>query len=252
MAQRDQIVSYLDDLLDVGSFADMTPNGLQVPGAETVELVVTGVSPGLALIEAAAQRGAQMVLTHHGLLGDFLPDHITPALKRRLQALFDADMSLAAYHLPLDAHAQLGNNAQICQALGLERAEPFGAYKGAALGFVGRSPAGVPFAELRRRCADAFGTDPFVWEYGPELVRSVGIVSGAAASSLGEAVAAGLDAFLTGEPAEHTMLEAREAGIHFIAGSHYGTETFGVKQLGQLLADRFGVHHEFVDFPNPI
>jgi len=252
VANRDQIVSYLDELLDAGSFPDMTPNGLQVPGAEDVELVVTGVSPGLELIEAAADRGAQLVLTHHGLLGDFLPDQITPVLKRRLQALFDADISLAAYHLPLDAHAQVGNNALICAELGLERSEPFGAYKGTTLGFVGRSQTGIPFAELRERCAGAFGADPFVWEYGPEVVHSVGVISGAAASSLGEATAAGLDAFLTGEPAEHTMLEAREAGIHFIAGSHYGTETFGVRRLGELLADRFEIRHEFIDFPNPI
>ena len=252
MAHRDQIVSYLDDLLDVGAYPDMTPNGLQVPGADTVELVVTGVSPGLELFEAAAERGAQLVLTHHGLLGDFLPDHVTPVLKRRLKALFDADMSLAAYHLPLDAHAQVGNNALVCSELGLERAEPFGSYKGTTLGFVGRAQAGIAFAELRERCARAFGADPFAWEYGPEVVHSVGVITGAAASSLGEAVAAGLDAFLTGEPAEHVMLEAREAGIHFIAGSHYGTETFGVKRLGELLADRFGIRHEFVDVPNPV
>ena len=252
MAHRDQIVAYLDDLLDAGSFPDITPNGLQVPGAEDVELVVTGVSPGLELIETAAERGAQLVLTHHGLLGDFLPDHITPVLKRRLKALLDSDISLAAYHLPLDAHAEVGNNALICSELGLERSEPFGSYKGRTLGFVGRSQTGLPFAELRERCARAFGTEPFTWEYGPELVHSVGVVSGAAASSLGEATAAGLDAFLTGEPAEHAMLEAREGGIHFIAGSHYGTETFGVKALGELLAGQFGLRHEFVDLPNPI
>jgi dinuclear metal center YbgI/SA1388 family protein len=252
VAHRDQIVSYLDDLLDAGAYPDMTPNGLQVPGADAVETVVTGVSPGLELFQAAAERGAQMVLTHHGLLGDFLPDHVTPLLKRRLKVLFDADMSLAAYHLPLDAHAQVGNNALICAALGLERAEPFGAYKGTTLGFVGRSQAGVSVTELRERCARAFAAEPFTWEYGPEVVHSVGVISGAAASSLGEAVAQDLDAFLTGEPAEHVMLEAREAGIHFIAGSHYGTETFGVKRLGELLADRFGIRHEFVDVPNPV
>jgi len=252
MADRDQIVSYLDELLEVGAYQDMTPNGLQVPGAEAVERVITGVSPGLELIEAAAERGAQMVLTHHGLLGDFLPDHITPLLKRRLQALFDADLSLASYHLPLDAHAEVGNNALICAELGFERGEPFGSYKGTTLGFVARSRDGVPFGELRERCARAFGTDPFAWEYGPDVVHSAGVVSGAAASSLGEAVAAGLDAFITGEPAEHTMLEARESGIHFIAGSHYGTETFGVRRLGELLAERFGIAHEFVDLPNPV
>jgi putative NIF3 family GTP cyclohydrolase 1 type 2 len=110
----------------------------------------------------------------------------------------------------------------------------------------------VPFDELRRRCAEAFGQEPFVWDSGPEVVRSIGIVSGAAASSFAEAIALGLDAFLTGEPAEHVMADARESGTHFIAAGHYATETFGVKRLGELLAEQFGIRHEFVSAPNPI
>jgi putative NIF3 family GTP cyclohydrolase 1 type 2 len=110
----------------------------------------------------------------------------------------------------------------------------------------------VPFHELHRRCTEVFGQEPFVWDTGPELVRSVGIVSGGAASSFGEAIALGLDAFLTGEPAEHVMADARESGTHFIAAGHYATETFGVRRLGELLSERFGVRHEFVAAPNPI
>lgn len=252
MGSRDHIVAWLDDMLDARSFADLTPNGLQVPGAQAVELVVTAVSPGLELFEQAAREGAQMVLCHHGLLGAFAPDHVTPVMKARLQALFHADMSLVAYHLPLDAHEEVGNNALICERLGLERAERFGSYKGQPLGFVGRSEEGIAVEELRRRATEAFGHEPFGWWHGPDPVHSLGIVSGAAASSLGEAIEAGLDGFLTGEPAEHTMLEAREAGVHFIAGGHYGTETFGVLRLGDLIADEFDVEHRFIDMPNPV
>ena len=117
---------------------------------------------------------------------------------------------------------------------------------------MGRSAEGIAFDDLRRRCAEAFGQEPFVWDTGPETVHSVGIVSGAAASSLGEAIAKGLDAFLTGEPAEHVMADARESGTHFIAGGHYATETFGVRRLGELLESEFGLEHHFVEVPNPI
>ncbi len=252
MASRDQIVARLDELLDAGSFADLTPNGLQVPGAAEVDVVVTAVSPGLGLFEQAANEGAQMVLCHHGLLGDFEPDHVTPAMKARLKALFDADLSLVSYHLPLDAHEDVGNNALICERLGLERSERFGSVKGRSIGWAGRSEDGIAVEELRRRCTEAFGHEPFGWWDGPDPVHSLGIVSGAAASSLGEAIGAGLDGLLTGEPAEHTMLQAREAGVHFIAGGHYGTETFGVLRLGDLIADEFDIEHRFVDVPNPL
>ena len=173
-------------------------------------------------------------------------------MRQRLRVLFDADMSLAAYHLPLDGHPEVGNNALICEALGLERAEPFGEHRGQTVGFVGRSEEGIAFDDLRGRCSRAFGQDPFTWDTGPDIVHSVGVVSGAAASSFGEAIAKGLDAFLTGEPAEHVMADARESGTHFIAGGHYATETLGVRRLGELLGERFGLEHDFVEVPNPI
>jgi dinuclear metal center YbgI/SA1388 family protein len=249
---RDAIIAYLDQLLEPASFDDYGPNGLQVPGAPEVSLVATGVSAHRELFEAAAQAGAGLVLCHHGILWDSQPREITPALKGRLAALFGSDMSLAAYHLPLDAHPEVGNNALICSELGLERSESFGAHKGRDIGWVGRAEDGVPFAELVERCRRAFGQEPFAWDAGPELVRSVGVLSGGGASSFGEAISLGLDAFLTGEPAEPAMADAREGGVHFIAAGHYATETFGVRRLGELLEQEFGVEHRFLEVRNPI
>ncbi len=192
------------------------------------------------------------MLCHHGLFWNFHPRSLTPAMKRRLGVLFDADISLAAYHLPLDAHAERGQQradlrsawARARRAL---RREPRTL---ARLG--GPLSGGRPLRRARDRCESLFGQQPLVWDGGPEVVHSVGVISGAAASSLGEAVARGLDAFLTGEPAEHAMADAREAGVHFLACGHYATETFGVRRLGDLIEERFGIVHKFVDVPNPI
>ncbi|MGH2805331.1 MAG: Nif3-like dinuclear metal center hexameric protein, partial [Thermoleophilaceae bacterium] len=166
MASRDEIVAHLDELLEIDSFPDYGPNGLQVPGAEEVTLVVSGVSAQRELFERAAAEGAQLVLCHHGLLWDFHPRAIGTAMKERLRILFDADISLAGYHLPLDAHPELGNNALICAALGFERAAPLAEHKGRSIGFVGRAAEGVPFAVLRERCAELFEQEPFAWETG--------------------------------------------------------------------------------------
>jgi dinuclear metal center YbgI/SA1388 family protein len=252
VAPLQEMLAFLDELLEPSGFDDYGPNGLQVPGEEEVRLVATGVSAHRELFERAEQEGAQLVVCHHGIFWGSGPMVVTPALKGRLEVLFRAGMSLAAYHLPLDAHGEVGNNAMICDALGLERAEPFGHHRGQAIGFVGRSEQGLPFEDLRERCRRAFGQEPFAWAFGPEVVRSVGVVSGGAASSLAEAVELRLDAFLTGEPAEQAMADAREGGLHFLAGGHYATETFGVRRLGELLAERYGVEHRFLAVPNPV
>jgi dinuclear metal center YbgI/SA1388 family protein len=253
MASRDEIVSYLDELLDAPGFPDYGPNGLQVPGAEQVDRIVTGVSAHLELFEQAVAAEAQLVLTLHGIVWGSRPQAISPQMRRRLETLFAADVSLAAYHLPLDAHPEVGNNALLCTALGLERAERIGDYEGRAIGFVGRSADGMPIDELRERCTAACGgREPLIQGAGPATVRSVGIVSGAAAQYLGAAAALGLDAFLTGEPSEHSMADAAEAGMHFVAAGHYATETLGIRRIGELIAERFGIEHRFVAVPNPV
>lgn len=253
MARLSDIIDHLDTLLDASAFDDYGPNGLQVPGAPEVETIVTGVSAHAELFERAVAEGAQLVLVHHGILWDSHPRRIGPTLARRLRLLLGADMSLAMYHLPLDAHPEVGNNALIAAALGCAEREPFGMHRGRAIGAAGRFAGdGIPAAELFTRVRDLTGREPLVFDSGPERVRSIGVLSGAGAGSVAEAIDRGLDAFLTGEPAEHVMAEAREAGIHFIAAGHYATETFGIRRLGSLVAGRFGVRHVFIDVPNPI
>jgi dinuclear metal center YbgI/SA1388 family protein len=245
VAARDEIIAYLDGLLDAAAFEDYGPNGLQVPGVSEVAVIVTGVSAHLELFDRAAALRAQMVLCHHGLFWRKQPLGLDERRKRRLKALFDTDMSLAAYHLPLDAHPEVGNNALILAELGFERGEKFGDVGWAGTGSMTRD-------ELVDRCRRVFGQEPIVFAGGPEEVRTLGVVSGGGAFALGEAAARGLDAMISGEPSEPAMAEAQEAGITFIAGGHYATETFGVRRLGELVAERFGVEHRFVEVRNPV
>jgi dinuclear metal center YbgI/SA1388 family protein len=247
------IVAALDELLEPASFADLGPNGLQVPGGAEARRVVTGVSAQRALIERAIELDAQLLLVHHGLFWDFQETGLTPVLAERLRPLFKHDLALAAYHIPLDAHPEVGNNAILANALGCERHEPFGDFRGRPIGRAGTFAGdGVTADELFARVREVTGREPLVQGAGPERVRRIGIVSGSAADSLSEAASLGLDAFLTGEPREHVMADAVELGMHFIAAGHYATETFGVRALGDWLADRFGVEHVFVDLPNPV
>ena len=247
MPQSSALTQFLDELLTPDAFEDLGPNGLQVPGEWDVERVVTGVTAQRALFDRAVAEEAQLVLVHHGLFWSFQPVGLTPRLAERLRPLFKHGLALAAYHLPLDAHPEVGNNALLAGALG---ASEHVAFAGIGRGATFAEP--VPAPELFARVAAATGREPLVFDAGPPEIRRLAIVSGAAASRLDLAVAEGYDAFLTGEPRENVMADAREAGIHFIAAGHYATETFSVRRLGELLAERFGVRHEFVDLPNPI
>jgi dinuclear metal center YbgI/SA1388 family protein len=243
----------LDDVLRPQDYADYGPNGLQVPGRDEVRTVVTGVSASAELFARARDAGADLVLVHHGLFWAGPPRPLDRAAKARLQALFDADMGLVAYHLPLDGHPEVGNNALLARELGAQDVAPFATVKGAAIGVRARfASGGLPAGELVERVQRATGREPLAFLAGPDPVHTIGIVSGAGADHLEDAIAEGLDAFLTGEPAERVMTRAQEAGVHFLAAGHYATETFGVRALGELLAERFGVRHVFVDVPNPV
>jgi dinuclear metal center YbgI/SA1388 family protein len=247
------LLEYLDELLSPGAFDDYGPNGLQVPGPDVVATVVTGVSAGVELFRRAAELDADLVLVHHGIFWAGAPLALNDAAKRRLQLLFEHDMALAAYHLPLDAHPEVGNNALIADGLGCASHEPFALHKGTPIGVAGRFDGdGIAADELVARVRELTGREPLAFAEGPPRVRTIGIVSGAGSGYLGDAIAAGHDAFLTGEPAERVMLQAREEQIHFVAAGHYATETFGVRRLGDLLAERFAIRHVFVDVPNPI
>jgi dinuclear metal center YbgI/SA1388 family protein len=253
MSERDEILGYCDDLLDCASFEDYGPNGLQVPGRTEVARIATGVSANLETLQRGIDAGADLVITHHGLLwGDQLSPVSVP-MAARLRALLRADVSLAAFHLPLDAHPEIGNNALLRDALDLDADDrPFGEAKGSAVGLIGRAREPIGVDELRSRLSKAVGREPLVFDAGPERITTVGIVTGAGGFALHEAGPLGLDALVTGEPSEPVMGEAREYGIHFLAGGHYATETFGVRRLGELVAERFEIEHEFIDVPNPI
>jgi dinuclear metal center YbgI/SA1388 family protein len=243
------LIEHLDRLLAIDEFRDYGPNGLQVPGGADVQTVVTGVSANGELIDAAVAEGADLVVVHHGLFWRGDPQEITPLLRRRLKPLLCNDVALAAYHLPLDAHLEHGNNALLAAALHGEHAERF-AEVGVQVTF---PEPGLTIAELTARVRDAVGgREPLVVAAGPERIRRLGIVSGSASDDMLAAIDLGLDAFLTGEPAERAYSIATDAGIHFLAAGHHATETFGVRRLGELLATRFGVRHVYVDVANPI
>jgi len=249
-----EILAHLDELLELERFEDYGPNGLQVPGPAAVSTLATGVSASAELFELAANERAGLLLVHHGLFWGKSTSPIDAQLKRRLQLLFGADMALAAYHLPLDAHPTLGNNALLAGALDAERLEePFAIHHGEPIGCLARFPGeGISAAELIERVQALTKREPLVFDAGPPLIRTLAIVSGAGSDYLSEASRAGADALLTGEPAERAMAQARELDVRLIAAGHYATETLGVRTLGEHIAERYEVRHVFLDVPNPV
>lgn len=248
-----EAIAELDRLLEPGRFKDYCPNGLQVAGGSEVRRIATGVSASAELFERAIAAQADLLVVHHGLFWGAGASTIDAPMKHRLKLLFDADMSLAAYHLPLDAHPEVGNNALIARALGAHTLEPFALHEGEPIGFLARLPGGgVDAATLFARVTELTQRTPLIFDAGREHVGSVAIVCGAGSDYLTDAVAAGADAFLTGEAAERVMTHARESHIHFIAAGHYATETLGVRRLGEHLSKCFGLEHTFIDVPNPI
>ena len=202
-----------------------------MPGAQEVTKVVTGVSASLDLFEAANERNAQLVLAHHGMFWGDGNDAITPQRAKQLKLLLTNDINLASYHLPLDSHPDIGNNGLFIETLGLTKTKPFGDYKGRAIGFLASAPQDTTAESLKATIDDALGREPLFFDYGPMYINTVAVITGSAPDHLQEAVDAGADAFITGEPAERVMHAAKEAGIHFVAAGHYATETFGVIRL---------------------
>jgi dinuclear metal center YbgI/SA1388 family protein len=245
MARRDEIIAYANELLDLGAFKDYGPQGLQVEGAEEVTRVVCAVSSSLELFERAAAAGAQLVVVHHGLLWENEPRVIDAHVRRRLQTLFDADINLAGYHLALDAHPEVGNNALLARELGVEVDGPF-----LDFGVGGRaSTTRDDFVALVR---EKIAPDPLVFAEGPEEIARVAIISGGGSRYLADAAAAGYDLYLTGEPAEPSLHLAKELGITFVAAGHYATERLGVIGLTEKLAERFDLEWKFIELPNPV
>ena len=246
MAERTEIESSLQTLLRPETFKDYGPNGLQVEGRRTVHRLVSGVTASLALIEAAIADGADALLVHHGLFWRGQDGRLTGWLAARVRRLMAADLNLFAYHLPLDAHAEFGNNAQLGQRLGLLADARFGEQQ---LGFIG--PAVMTLAQLAARVQQALNREPLVVAGDGRPLRRVGWCTGGAQGFFEDAIAAGADAFLTGEISEQQTHLARETGVAFLACGHHATERYGAAALGGHLAARFGLSHRFIEIANP-
>jgi dinuclear metal center YbgI/SA1388 family protein len=247
MARRDDIAQFAREMLDLDAYHDYGPMGIQVVGAEEVTRIAASVSSSLEAFRRTKDVGAQLLVVHHGLFWENEPRVVDAAMRARLQTLFDGDITLAAYHLALDAHPEIGNNAIVARELGIEQQERFLEW-----GFGGRLAEPAQINELADRLQQATGREPLVFEGGPERIERVAVITGGAARLVREAAAEGYDAYVTGEPAEPTLHIARELGIHFLAGGHYATETFGIKALAERLADEFSIEWEFVDVPVPV
>jgi dinuclear metal center YbgI/SA1388 family protein len=247
MASRDAILEHARELLDLDSFHDYGPMGLQVVGADEVTKIAASVSSSLEAFRRTKEAGAELLVVHHGQYWEGDPRIVDLAMKRRLQALFDGDITLAAYHLALDAHPEIGNNIIVARDLGISEPVRFLEW-----GFGGPLAQPATLNELANRLEVATGKAPQVFGGGPDRIERVAVITGGAAKLVREAAAAGYDAFITGEPAEPTLHLARELGIHFLAGGHYATETFGIKALAEKLAAEFSLDWEFVDVPVPV
>lgn len=245
MARRDDILEHARELLDLDAYHDYGPMGLQVVGADEVTKIAAGVSSSRELFERAVQAGAELLIVHHGLFWENDPRVVDGVMKARLKALFDGDVTLAAYHLALDAHPEIGNNALLARMLGIQGLE-----RVLEWGFGGQLDAGL--AELVDRLEQATGQKAQVFDGGPERIERAAVITGGAARLFPQIAALGYDAYVTGEPAEPTLHAARELGTHFLAGGHYATETFGIKALAEKLAERFELEWEFLDLPNPV
>jgi len=243
------IVALLDAELEPGRFRDYCPNGWQVQGRAQVSTLVSGVTASQALLDAAVALGADAILVHHGYFWQGENPVLVGMKYRRLRTLLCNDINLLAYHLPLDAHPRLGNNARLANLLGLESTGPLPGSE-PPIGLVARLPTELTGAEFCDRVATALSRAP-LHVAADRAVRTVALCTGAGQGLIDQAVAAGVDAFLTGEVSEPTVHSAVENGIHFFAAGHHATERYGVQALGDWLAARTGISHHFVDIPNP-
>lgn len=248
MALNLDIIKYCKEYLEVDKFEDGCVNGLQVEGAAQVDKIITGVSLSRALLEQAVRQGAQMVMVHHGFFTSSIasPLALKGPQKERLKIILKNDLNIAGFHLPLDAHPQIGNNISLCRQFGLEEMLPF------EVGFIGECGGDVSIDAFISRVISSLKTEVFAIKAGPKKVGKVAVVSGGASPRFLRALEEGVDTFVCGDVREETVRMVEEAGINFINAGHYNTEKLGIENLGKLVAEKFNVKVEFVDIPNPV
>ena len=249
---RQQIQSELSKLLEPHLFRDYCPNGLQVEGRSEISKIVSGVTASQALLDAAIASDADMLLVHHGYFWKGEAQEIVGMKRQRLQKLLASDINLFAYHLPLDAHPELGNNVQLGQLLGFQQETVVGRPGDISLVAIGTPAEPLSHNAMMNLLADRLNRQPMGIEGMADEIKRVAWCTGAAQNYIDLAAEAGVDAFITGEVSEQTFHVARETGLHFFAAGHHATERYGVQAVGNHLAEKFGLLHQFIDIDNPV
>ncbi|MCB4810812.1 Nif3-like dinuclear metal center hexameric protein [Methylovorus menthalis] len=244
-----ELLDYTGQILQVARFKDYCPNGLQVEGKEEVERVVTGVTASLSLLEAARERGADLVMVHHGYFWRNEDARIVGIKQKRIKLLLESGMSLAAYHLPLDAHPELGNNAQLGKKLGLVQDGWAGEQDIIAYG---RTIASVTAQDFSQHVSGVLNREALMLGSADKTISRVAWCTGGAQGYMEQAIALGVDAYISGEVSEQNLHLANEAGVVYIAAGHHATERYGVQALGEHLKNRFNVQHEYIEINNPV
>ncbi|MBM95735.1 MAG: Nif3-like dinuclear metal center hexameric protein [Oceanospirillaceae bacterium] len=250
--KRNELIQYLDQYLNVSTFRDYCPNGLQVEGSADVRHIVTGVTASQALIDEAIELGADTLLVHHGYFWKGEDERVIGIKRERLKSLLCNDMNLIGYHLPLDVHGVVGNNVQLADILDISNDGPLDANAPSAPGNIGRLARPMPALEFCALIDERLGRAPLHIGENEDVIETIAWCTGAAQSYLQQAVDRGVDAFLTGEINEPAVHLARETGTHFISAGHHATERCGVYALGQHLENQFGLKVTFIDIDNPV
>src|SRR5689334_18141436 len=246
--QRAELDAYLERYLDVATFRDYCPNGLQVEGTAYVDSIVTGVTASIDLLTAAAERGAHAVLVHHGYFWRGENPRIIGPRRRRIAVLIEKNINLYAFHLPLDAHPEIGNNVTLARHLDLHIDGRCGEQQ---LVFFGHADTELTLAALAGRIEQRLDRAPLVIGAPQRSVNRIAWCTGAAQRYLEDAIGVGADVYVTGEVSEQTVLLARESDVAFIAAGHHATERYGIAALGAHLSTRFALRHTHIDIPNP-
>ncbi len=246
---RNELENHLNQLLDISRFRDYCPNGLQVEGRDTIQNVISGVTASMSLLEAAVAAKADTILVHHGYFWRGENACLTGIKARRIALLMTNEINLFAYHLPLDAHLELGNNTQLGQKLGLIETSRFGEQDIVVLG---KPQQVMTLAALAEKISHTLLRTPMMIGDPDKPIRNIAWCTGAAQSYFDAAIQMDIDAFITGEISEQTVHIARESGVAFLSAGHHATERYGVQALGEHIAQKFGISHQFIDIDNPV
>ncbi|SDI08323.1 Nif3-like dinuclear metal center hexameric protein [Nitrosomonas sp. Nm132] len=247
--QQDELENYLNQLLNISCFHDYCPNGVQVEGRDQIHTIVSGVTASLDLLQAAVAMHADAVLVHHGYFWRGEDRTLRGIRHRRVALLMKHEISLLAYHLPLDAHSELGNNAQLGEKLHFLTIGHFGEQN---IALHGQPMHDISLEELGEKISSTLARKPLIIGDPTKPIHRVAWCSGAAQSYFEEAIRLGVDVFITGEISEQNVHAARESGVAFISAGHHATERFGVQALGEHIAQQFGIKHRFIDLNNPV